>query len=142
MIHALITGKLLTDPVQRKSKNGNPFVTMTIAAPTGGEADTTASVICFSETTCQQLLALGKGDAVSLVGKITPKIYVDRNNESRASLDVVAELVLTVYALKQKREKAAPSKPDAPAPKVVAKEYRTVAMAQRSHDDLGDDLPW
>ncbi|MBL8421651.1 MAG: single-stranded DNA-binding protein [Dechloromonas sp.] len=141
MIHALITGKLLTDPVQRTSKNGNPFVTLTIAAPTGGEADTTASVICFAEATCQQLLALSKGDAVSLVGKITPKIYVDRNNESRASLDVVAELALSVYALKQKRDKAALPKLDAQIPEASG-QYRAAAMAQRVHDDLSDDLPW
>jgi hypothetical protein len=142
MIHTLITGKLLTDPVQRTGKNGKLFVTMTIAAPTGGEADTTANVICFSESTCQQLLALGKGDAVSLVGKITPKIYVNRNNESRASLDVVAELALSVYALKQKRDKAASLRPDAHAPETATREYRAAAMAQRAHDDLGDDLPW
>jgi Single-strand binding protein family len=141
MIHALITGKLLTDPVQRTSKNGNPFVTLTIAAPTGGEADTTASVICFPEATCQQMLALSKGDAVSLVGKITPKIYVDRNNESRASLDAVAELALSVYALRLKRVKSALPKPDAPEPE-AAGQSRAAATSQRTHDDLGDDLPW
>lgn len=140
MIHALITGKLTTDPVERTSKAGRLFVTLTIAAPNGTDGDISASVICFSESTGRQLLALGKGDAVSIVGKVTPKVFTDRQGETRAGLDVVAEMALSAYALKQKRDKAVTVQVNGASGNPRA--FRAAAMAQRIGDDLGDDLPF
>lgn len=141
MINALVSGKVIVAPAERIAKSGKAFYTATIAAPNGGDDSTTVSVICFSDTAGQKLMALGKGDAVSLVGKITPKIYVDRNNQTKASLDMVADDCLTAYQVKKKRDQSAASTPgNTEAPDRPQSPHSDAPS--HAGDDLHDDLPW
>lgn len=139
MLNVLIAGKVIVAPQERRSAGGKAFVTCTVAIPTGGELDATASVIAFAEAARNALLALAKGDAVCLTGRATPKVYTPTNGEPRASLDVVAEEVLTQYQLARKREAGRPKQPEAaPRPR---QNYRAAAEAQ-AIGALPDDYPW
>ncbi len=74
------------------------------------------NVITFSRTVGDALLALEDGDSVALSGSLTPKVWTDKNGETRPALDMVAHVVLTAYHVKRKREavaaKAAGTGPD------------------------------
>ncbi len=111
-IDCLIQGRLHKAPQSRTAKNGSAFVTCTVRVPTRDGASLFASVICFSGTACQALVALSDGDAVSLSGEATLKLYQPKDgSEPRPSLDLLAHAVLTPYHVKRRREAAAGDKP-------------------------------
>ena len=124
-IDCLIQGRMHRAAQQRTSKTGSPFVTATVRVPTKDGGSLFASVIAFSATACQSLLALADGDAVALAGELTPKVYMPRDGgEPRPSLDLLAHAVLSPYHIARKR-------------KAVAGE-RVERPTERSPDD---DLP-
>ncbi|MGC8519262.1 MAG: single-stranded DNA-binding protein [Steroidobacteraceae bacterium] len=126
MIDALIAGRVHKTPQSRVSANGKRFCTAVVrAAARDGDA-LFVSVIVFSQSACDALLALDDGDSVALAGELQPKIYHPRDGgEPRPSLDLVAHKVLTEYHITRKRnavngerDEPAPSRStaDAPAP--------------------------
>jgi single-stranded DNA-binding protein len=134
MISVLATGKIIVAPTQRTGSSGKEFTTVTLACPANGD-DVSVSVICFGATAQQQLLALSKGDTISVVGKAQPKIYTAKTGEQRPSLDVVAEQVMSAYQLKTKRAKAQAEPGSEPEPPQQS--------PQQSDDgELRDDIPW
>jgi single-stranded DNA-binding protein len=115
-IDALVTGKLHAKPQARTGKSGKTFCTATVKAPVrpSGQQEGDApplcfvSVIAFDEAAVSTLLALEAGDAVSLAGEITPKVYHPKDGgEPRASLDMVAQAVMSPYSVSRKRKAAA-----------------------------------
>ena len=103
-IEALILGKLYQRAEQRTGKAGRPFVTAKARTAAGEGESLFVNVIAFSESACAALLALDAGDAVALAGTLKPGAWTDREGTARASLDIVAAQVLTVYAFKKKRD--------------------------------------
>lgn len=140
MINALVTGKVIVAPAERTAKSGKTFYTITVAASTGGEENCSVSAIVFNEATGQKLMALGKGDAVSLVGKVTPKIYTGKDGVTKASLDMVADDCLSVYQVTQKR-KAATNEPAGTTPP-HGPQSSTRSAPPQYQVDIADDLPW
>ena len=104
MIDALIGGKIAKQPEQRQSKSGKPFVTTSLSASVGNGESVFVSVIAFDPAPCRALLALDTGDSVSIAGSLTPKTYTAKDGTVRAALDMVANQVLSPYAIKKKRE--------------------------------------
>lgn len=109
MIDGLIRGTLHDKPLQRNSKNGNPFVTAKVRVTTAQGESLFSNVIAFNDAPRRMLLALEANDTVAIAGTLTPKVWIDGNGEARPSLDVVAHAVLTAYQVKRKREAAAPA---------------------------------
>ncbi len=107
MIDALIAGKLLGQPSQRTSKNGNTFTTAKVRVPTG-EDSTFCNVICFDQDAQVALLALGAGDAVSLAGALKVGIWQAQDGTHRPSLDMTASRVLTAYHVTKRRKAMQP----------------------------------
>lgn len=62
------------------------------------------NVIAFSPAACEALLALDEGDAVALVGTLTPKAWIDKDGTPRPALDLVASQVLSDYHVTRKRK--------------------------------------
>jgi single-stranded DNA-binding protein len=115
-IEALMLGKLHTAPVRRTgSTSGRQFVGCKVRVALGDAAAVFVSVVCFSETAGEALLALGEGDPVALAGTLKPGAWIDREGNARPSLDLVASQVLTAYGLKKKRGPVAASSPHEPA---------------------------
>ena len=61
------------------------------------------NVIAFDAASCAALGALADGDSVSLAGTLTPRIWTDKQGNTRPSLDMVAHQVLTAYHANRKR---------------------------------------
>jgi single-stranded DNA-binding protein len=102
MIDALISGRLHGRAQQRTGQSGKPFVTARVRVP-AGEESVLASVIAFNESAQGALLALDDGEAVCLAGALTPRAWVDKEGNPRASIDLVASAVLTIHHARRKR---------------------------------------
>ena len=96
MIDALIAGRVFGDPEQRVGKAGSVFVVAKVRAQAGDGETYLVNVIAFDSQVCQVLLALCDGDAVSLAGSLTPKIWTDKQGNSRPALDLIAHKIITV----------------------------------------------
>jgi single-stranded DNA-binding protein len=105
MIFALCTGSLSRDPERRIAKSGKPFVTTTIRVADGNEGRF-VSVVAFSEPIQNELLQLSGGDAVSVQGPLQAGTYVASNGETKISLSIVADKILSLKQKpKQRKEK-------------------------------------
>lgn len=104
MIDGLIGGKVYGKPVERKGQSGKQFVTAKVRAAGGDGESLFVNVIAFDGDAQTALLALQDGDSVSLSGVLTPKVWTDKNGETRPALDMVAHVVLTAYHVKRKRQ--------------------------------------
>ena len=135
MIEAIISGKVYGKPAQRTSKTGAVFTVAKLRVATSASESLFVNVISFSDSAQAALLALDDGDAAALAGTLTPKVWTDREGNTRPALDLVAAQVLTAYGLGKKR--AAVRAAGEPAPD------RTPAPAGQGgdrSDDAGD--PW
>jgi hypothetical protein len=122
MIDALIAGKLYGQPKTMTSKAGKPFATTKLRAAAGESEALFVNVITFDPATVAALLALGDGDSVALAGSLTPKVWTDKEGNSRPAVDLVAHKLLTAYHVTRKRK--AVQKP----------------VGQRQPPDFDDDL--
>ena len=104
MIDALIAGKLYGQPKQMTGKAGKPFAIAKVRAAAGEGDALFVNVIAFDPDTVAALLALGDGDSVALAGSLTPKVWTDREGNSRPAVDLVAHQVLTAYHVTRKRK--------------------------------------
>lgn len=105
MIDGLIAGRIQGTPAQRSSKTGKPYAVAKVRAAAGeGDGESLfVNVIAFDDPPCAALLALADGDAVTLAGSLTPKVWTDKQGNVRPALDMVAQQVLTVYQVQRRR---------------------------------------
>ena len=96
MIDALIAGHLMGDASRRVDKAGREFVVARVLARNRADEEFIVNAIAFDAAPCAALLALRDGDALSLTGALTPKVWTDKQGNARPSLDVVVARVLTV----------------------------------------------
>lgn len=102
-LHILALGTLTADPQKRTSSGGKDYVTANLRTPTEEES-TLVSVVCFSDSAKAALLALGKGDSVSVTGRAKLTSWVGWDGEARQGLSLVADAVLSAYAVGKKRD--------------------------------------
>jgi single-stranded DNA-binding protein len=103
MIEGLITGTLVGLAEQRQGKNDSTFVLAKVKATPGEGEPLIVNVIAFAAEACAALLALDEGDTLALSGALTPKVWTDKQGNTRPALDLVASQVLTVYHVDRKR---------------------------------------
>lgn len=126
MIDALITGKLHSKPESRTGKSGKPFVTAKLRAALADGDGTIVSVIAFAPEACRVLMALDAGDSVAVSGSATPKAWIDRDGQLRASVDIVASQAIH---------------PEASTPQASARRYDQWEASQPHHDGFDDGGP-
>lgn len=96
MIEALIAGHLMGDASRRIDKAGREFIVARVLARNRADEEFIVNVIAFDEAPCAALLVLADGDALSLSGALTPKVWTDKQGIARPSLDLVATRVLAM----------------------------------------------
>jgi single-stranded DNA-binding protein len=96
MIEGLIAGHLVGTAETRQGKNASHFVLAKVKAVAGDGESLIVNVIAFHLDAGDALLALQDGDALSLAGALTPKVWTDKAGNARPALDMVASKVLTV----------------------------------------------
>ena len=148
MFDALISGKLYGAPKQGTSKNGNPYATAKMRAPTGTDGETLfCNIIAFAGNAVQALMALGDGDAVAVAGAVKLGSYQAKDGQTRIGVDVTAHQVLTAYHVSKKRKAIQGDDGGGDAPQQSRTNYRGRAQqpASSRDDPFGDeafgDLP-
>lgn len=102
MIDGLVSGRLVGVAEQREGKNATRFAVAKVRATAGDGEGVLVNVIAFAPEACTALLALDDGDAVALAGALTPKVWSDKQGNTKPALDMVATRVLTAYPLDEK----------------------------------------
>jgi hypothetical protein len=103
MIDGLIAGRLMGDASRRVDKAGRTFIVARVLARSRADEEFIVNVIAFDEAPGAALLALADGDALSLSGALTPKVWTDKQGNTRPSLDLIAAQVMTAYHVGRKQ---------------------------------------
>jgi single-stranded DNA-binding protein len=101
----LTQGRLLADPVVRTSRNGTPFVSFAISAAVEGEY-TTINAVGFDADVVERMNTLTKGESVAIAGRARLSTWEGRDGTTKVGLSVVADSVLTAYAIRKRRASA------------------------------------
>lgn len=96
MIDGLVAGRLMGDASRRVDKAGRGYVVARVLARNRADEEFIVNVIAFDDAAGAALLALVDGDALSLAGGLTPKVWTDKQGVVRPSLDMIANRVLVV----------------------------------------------
>lgn len=99
MIDGLVAGHLMGEASRRVDKMGRSYTVARVLARNRSDEEFIVNVIAFEAAPGSALLALGDGAALSLAGALTPKVWTDKQGNTRASLDMVATRVLSVGGL-------------------------------------------
>jgi single-stranded DNA-binding protein len=92
--------------VIRQSFAGKTYATASMRVAIDGEEAVLASLIAFSDTAVAALLALTKGDALAVSGRGKLTSW-EKDGQQHHGLSVVADQVLTLYALDKRRKQTA-----------------------------------
>ena len=103
MVEGLIAGVLVGLAETRQGKNGTTFALAKVKAQTSDGENLIVNVIAFAAEASAALMALDDGDAVSVAGALTPKVWTDKQGNTRPALDMVATQVLTAYHAARKQ---------------------------------------
>lgn len=97
MIDGLVSGRLVGVAEQREGKNATRFAVAKVRATAGDGEAVVVNVIAFAPEACAALLALDDGDSIALAGALTPKVWSDKQGNTKPALDMVVSRVLTAY---------------------------------------------
>ncbi|CAJ0849030.1 hypothetical protein AMST5_00064 [freshwater sediment metagenome] len=145
-VHALVSGVLYRAPERRMSKAGKPFVTATIQVR-DGDGFQWWKACAFSESTCEELMRLGAGDAVAVQGTMRAETY-QKNGEIRVGYSITAMQVTALRAARKAKDsgqRAPATKPAGEPQRHLAQERHPMDRYSGGHggaDGLDDDIPF
>ena len=102
MIDGLIAGRLMGDASRRVDKAGRSYSVARVLARNKADEEFIVNVIAFDAVASAAVLALGDGDALSLTGSLTPKVWTDKQGNHRPSLDLIATQVMSAHDVGRK----------------------------------------
>lgn len=97
MIDGLVAGHMHGEAEMREGKNATRFAVAKVRAESADGNTLMVNVICFLPPACAALVALGDGDAVALSGSLTPKVWTDKQGNTKPALDMVVTRVLSAH---------------------------------------------
>lgn len=103
MIDGLIAGRLYGQAAERIDKAGKTFTVARVRASSNDGENLFVNVIAFDVASRAALGALADGDGVCLAGTLTPRVWTDKQGNTRPSLDMVAHQVMSAYHVHRKR---------------------------------------
>jgi single-stranded DNA-binding protein len=95
MIDGLIAGRLMGDPERRQGKGDSSYVVARVRAQSSEGEHLLVNLIAFDDVPCTVLLALRDGDSVTAAGALNPKVWTDKQGNTKPALDLVAHRVLS-----------------------------------------------
>ncbi len=96
MIDGLIAGRIYGEPEQRRGKGDSPFVLAKVRASTHEGETLFVNVIAFDDAPRATLSELREGDPVAITGSLIPKVWTDKQGNTKPALDLIAHRVLVV----------------------------------------------
>jgi single-stranded DNA-binding protein len=112
MIDALVSGKLIKDPVTRTGPSGKAFTNFLLSVSTGEGEPVIVSGIAFAET-AGRIAMLKKGDPLAVIGSLKPSEWADKTTgETKHGLNITANNSLSPFDIKKRKptETAKPEK--------------------------------
>ncbi len=97
MIDGLVAGRLYGDSEQRTDKAGKLFTVAKVRANTADGELLFVNVIAFEAGVCAAIHHLCDGDSLALSGSITPRVWTDKQGNTRPALDMVAHRLLELH---------------------------------------------
>jgi Single-strand binding protein family. len=103
MIDALISGKLIRDPVLKTGPSGKSYANFLLSVSVADEQPVIVSGIAFSGI-AERIALLKKGDPLSVIGSLKPSEWQDKaTNETKHGLSVTVNNSLSPYDIKKRR---------------------------------------
>lgn len=107
MIAALASGQLVRAPKSGTAASGTRWANTTLRCSTGTDREGAAlssfvTVVAFGDT-ADKLARMAQGDAISVQGGLKQTEFTTDSGEVRHGIEILANSILTPYALKQKR---------------------------------------
>ncbi len=96
MINGLVAGRLYGEAEQRIDKADKPFTVAKVRATTADGETLFVNVIAFESQVCHALRGLRDGDSLALTGSLTPRVWTDKQGNTRPALDMVAYRLLAL----------------------------------------------
>jgi single-stranded DNA-binding protein len=141
MLDALVSGKLIRDPITKTGPSGKPFCNFLMSVAVGDESPVVVSGIAFQDV-AERIVKLGKGDSLAVVGPLKPSQWADKaTGELKHGLNVTAQSVLSPYDVKRRRaDTDAPAQQKSPPRASYGRQDRQPEYAQA--DGFDDDIPF
>ena len=104
MIDALVTGKLIQNPVLRTGASGKPFTNFLLSVSIGEDQPIVVSGIAFGDA-AEKISRLTKGDPVSVVGSLKPSSWSDKvTGETKHGFNITVNNSLSSYDIQKRRK--------------------------------------
>jgi hypothetical protein len=91
---AIVSGVLFKAPIEKVSKTGNPFATLSIRENVNG-ATRWWQAITFSENAIEAMKDMSVGEPIAVAGEISAEIYPPAGSESRINWRITVDAVLS-----------------------------------------------
>lgn len=147
MIETLLTAAtLLNEPQARTAKNGKPYATARVRCSDGAGNPHSVSVIAFDDEPREAIQRLTQGEHAAIAGSLTVGTYTAPSGDTRASMNMTAVRVLSVYQANGLRKQGtAPVAGSSPAAAAQRRKPRpmapVVAATPATADSFADYFP-
>lgn len=105
-MHLFCSGELVRDPERRTAKSGNDYATALMRA-----GEDLVSLAVFDAELAERLLALEKGDPLSVSGRLQASVYDAKDGKTRCGLSVTVTRLMTALARATEAKPRARPKP-------------------------------
>ena len=106
MIDALVSGKLIKDPILKTGQSGKYYCQFLLSVSVGEEKPVIVSGMAFTET-AEKIAKLQKGDSLSVVGALKPSEWVCKTTGNlKQGLSITVSASLSAYDIKKRRPKS------------------------------------
>jgi single-stranded DNA-binding protein len=140
---ALISGVIFRPPIQKISKAGRPYTTLTVKVGADDGGGDFWSVLSFSESSQIELLRLEVGDAVSIRGKLEIKTYTASDGTTKISRSIFADAAIGLRpAPREKKPRAAKAAPSQDLTKSIAPPSSESSTESAPSSFYSDDIPF
>ena len=96
MIDGLVAGRLYGEAERRTDKAGKAYSLAKVRASTAEGEVLFVNVIAFDDDLCASLHRLHDGDSVALSGSLNPRVWTDKQGNTRPALDMVAHRLVSM----------------------------------------------
>lgn len=96
MIDGLVAGRLYGEAERRTDKAGKAYSLAKVRASTAEGEVLFVNVIAFDDDLCTSLHRLRDGDSVALSGSLNPRVWTDKQGNTRPALDMVAHRLISM----------------------------------------------
>src|SRR4051794_9272207 len=106
-IRLMVTGALLTDPIERTTAKNTPYATFTLRS---GEGDAAVLVNCaaFDQEAATEILAARKAELLCVTGRGELRSWIGKDGAEKHGLSCTVDRVLTLHGAQRTRSPYSP----------------------------------